>query len=284
MKSEAVKYIVTHPGSAHADELWAIACVLTAHGMSPKEVVVYRREPTEDELEDPEVWVLDVGGRHEPEKHNFDHHQFERGTKECAFSLVAKYLKADGAELTFHDLLHDAPWYKSVIMLDSLGPMALAKELGLQKLPIELMSGLESGLITVIDNTSTVEPTVVLAFCVAFARKVEQACTLREALDNIEGKAKLIDIEGIRVIAYDGDQFGIAAFRDRKYPEIAVSVTRDDRGPGWSLYRFDDHPSVDFSRIAGEQGVSFAHKGGFIAKTKNITMTQALCLVKQAVQ
>jgi len=42
------------------------------------------------ELDDLDIWVIDIGLRHEPEKHNFDHHQ----SLECpaSFVLIAGYL------------------------------------------------------------------------------------------------------------------------------------------------------------------------------------------------
>ncbi len=50
--------------------------------------------------------------------------------------------------------------------------------------------------------------------------------------------------------------------------KVAVTVTRDDRGQGLCLFRRNDDPRVDFSRLEGHEGVVFAHKGGFVAKTK----------------
>lgn len=52
--------------------------------------------------------------------------------------------------------------------------------------------------------------------------------------------------------------------KDRE--DVAITITRDDRGDGYSLFRRNDRPRVDFSRIEGLEGVVFAHKGGFVAK------------------
>jgi uncharacterized UPF0160 family protein len=65
--------IITHAGSAHFDEVTAISLILA---LFPDEnFCIERREPSQDELEDPSIWVIDTGNRHEPEKRNFDHHQ-----------------------------------------------------------------------------------------------------------------------------------------------------------------------------------------------------------------
>jgi len=66
-----LKQIITHPGSAHKDDFLACSVLVHLH-----EVPILRREPTEEDLNDPGICVVDVGGRHEPELKNFDHHQF----------------------------------------------------------------------------------------------------------------------------------------------------------------------------------------------------------------
>ena len=58
--------IITHPGSAHFDEVTAISFILAVH--SDTAFRVERREPSEEELADPGIWVVDVGDRYEPEK------------------------------------------------------------------------------------------------------------------------------------------------------------------------------------------------------------------------
>lgn len=64
--------IITHAGIHHADEILAIATIFEFVGELPVE----RKNKVEDkELECPGTLILDVGGRLEPEKGNFDHHQ-----------------------------------------------------------------------------------------------------------------------------------------------------------------------------------------------------------------
>ncbi len=55
-------------------------------------------------------------------------------------------------------------------------------------------------------------------------------------------------------------------------------------GKGWSLYRFNDHPAVDFSVLEGDPAILFAHKGGFIAKTSaRLHIDEVLSLVERAI-
>ena len=64
-----IKTIVTHPGGAHKDDFLACSLLVARHG-----VPIFRRDPSEEELADPTIAVVDVGHFHEPEKNNFDHH------------------------------------------------------------------------------------------------------------------------------------------------------------------------------------------------------------------
>ena len=68
-----IQRIITHPGSAHFDDVTAVSLILATYPNA--QFTIERREPTTDELENPDVWVVDVGDKFEPEKHNFDHHQ-----------------------------------------------------------------------------------------------------------------------------------------------------------------------------------------------------------------
>ena len=68
-----VHTIVTHPGGAHKDDLLAVCVLAALHGCP-----IVRREPTPEELDDPQVAVVDIGGIHDPARSNFDHHHFPR--------------------------------------------------------------------------------------------------------------------------------------------------------------------------------------------------------------
>lgn len=94
-----MKYLVTHGGTAHLDDFFC-ACVFlrqellhTKGSLTSKPQLVNRREPTKEELDDPEVLVVDAGRQYDPHKNNFDYHQGGDGGvvfEECALSLYAK--------------------------------------------------------------------------------------------------------------------------------------------------------------------------------------------------
>jgi uncharacterized UPF0160 family protein len=61
----------THSGEYHADDI--ISTVILRE-LFPKAVIVRDRNVTQQELEDPNVLLYDVGGVYDPALNNFDHH------------------------------------------------------------------------------------------------------------------------------------------------------------------------------------------------------------------
>ena len=125
--------IVTHPGGAHKDDFLACAVLLSAFPVS-----IFRRDPTEDELADPQVAVVDVGHRHEPDLNNFDHHQFPRDMEPtCSLSLVLQKMGIYEDTKEFCSWLETAEWF------DCRGPNDTAEWLGVDR---ESMAKLNSPL------------------------------------------------------------------------------------------------------------------------------------------
>lgn len=279
--------IITHPGAAHRDDLLAVGLALldtdySRDGRPPWEhVEVYRRPATEADLDKSRVMVLDTGGRHQPGLCNFDHHQLPRdASPECALSLLAKY---QGYISAFQLM----PWWEFTVMLDAKGPVEAARLVGLDKLPPELESPVEAGLLAEFARYSgdtRVPPYVIRAMMLVAERALFSALDLEEAYAALDGGLETIDIEGesphlpIRAILAEVQTSPetnqvLAEHKetlDRAEPEdgeIAISIMLSDReGESWVLYRYDDHPAVDFTRIADSPLTVFAHPGGFIAK------------------
>jgi uncharacterized UPF0160 family protein len=88
--------VATHPGTFHADDVFAVAVLRLVHG--PVEVVRTRDKAVQDACDA----RIDVGGRHDPATGDFDHHQRggagERpnGIRLASFGLV---WRAYGAQL-----------------------------------------------------------------------------------------------------------------------------------------------------------------------------------------
>jgi uncharacterized UPF0160 family protein len=80
--------VATHPGSFHADDVFAVAVLQLVHGELE---IVRTRDP---ELQAAADLRVDVGGRHDPATGDFDHHQKggagerENGIRYASFGLV----------------------------------------------------------------------------------------------------------------------------------------------------------------------------------------------------
>ena len=79
------------------------------------------------------------------------------------------------------------------------------------------------------------------------------------------------------------ESVGLAEFRrlDKNPPDIVISLDR--MGNGWRLFRHDGTP-VNFSLISDRPEIAFAHKSGFMAKTKeHLSIEDLIVLVSKAV-
>lgn len=283
-----LRLIVTHPGGAHKDDLLAV-CVLVAKYGAP----VVRREPSAEELQDPSVAVIDIGGSHDPERMNFDHHHFEREhPPTCALSLVlARYDLYDQAR-------HLCDWLEPAEWFDSRGPNKTAAWLGVPRKAISQLN-------------SPIDVTVLRRF--AKQSELRAGHPLYEMLRFI-GEDLLTCLEGARervaFAARHAERWSIpnpsaqivALFLPRRDPlpdepsaalaeyvrsaglgsTVAALVYPDRRGDGYGISRYEDHPHLDFSRVQHEADVHFAHKSGFMCKTSATTAERLQALIAQA--
>jgi hypothetical protein len=260
--------IITHPGSAHFDEVTAIGTILAVY--DDTKFRIERREPATAELDDPDVWVIDTGDRHEPKKHNFDHHQ----DMNCpaSFVLVASYL---GLEKEMSVM----PWWHFKDEVDRFGPVNSS---------IKYHAGDD------LVNRNPVESWLVASFAScpeaslpslkSFGTYViKEARMLKSQLDFWKNSRRL-EIAGVpAMIGETRESAGLEEFRrwDANPPDIVISLDRRDQG--WRLYRYDGTP-VDFSLIADRPEIAFAHKTGFMAKTKErLPVEELVKLVSKAV-
>ena len=265
MKSEL---IITHPGSAHFDDVTAIGLILAVN--ADAEFRIERREPVPAELDNPDVWVIDIGGRHEPEKHNFDHHQ----SLDCpsAFVLVAEYLG-------LAETMSVMPWWYFKDEVDRFGPV---------KSSVKYHAGddlvnrnpIESWLVARFAS----EPQACLPMLKSYGLHIiEEARMLKSQIDFWKTCSRLT-IAGVpAIIGETRESAGLEEFRrlDDNPPDIVISLDRYDNG--WRLFRYDGTP-VDFSLISDRPEIAFAHKSGFMAKTKErLSINELIALVSKAI-
>ena len=262
------KEVWIHPGDSHRDEFLALGILLHAGAMS-KETKIVRGDPPQDKIEDPAVAIIDVGGVYDAARGCFDHHCLPRLMVECAMTLVAQNFTIPGTQQTYADLLGEKPWYQFTAWIDSQGPSRAAAQFGLEELPGFMRSPIEAAALEAIkeEDWNTVLPLAKATVNL----KVQHALKLQEQMKFLREQAYGLELAGINVLVVPADDtFGSEAFRKE---EEARGVTYDaclswdNRGKGWSLYRYDDSPKLDLSRLEGDVRVGFTHKGGFIAKT-----------------
>ena len=268
-----IKRIVTHPGSAHKDDFLA-TCVLISKYGAP----VYRRDPAPEEIDDPSVALVDIGGSDDASRSNFDHHQYPRQhAPSCALSLV---LEALGL---YRDALQVCDWLQTAEWFDSRGPHQTAEWLGVGR---EAVARLNSPIdITLLRRFAAQKELSSPQTLYEVMRYIgddlrEHIESSRRRLDQVREQAAVWDVtfggvEG-RVLYLarsenlpDEPSALLARYArqlDQETPIFAL-VYPDRRGEGYGISRYEDHPDFDFSRVGDQRDVHFAHTSGFMCKT-----------------
>jgi hypothetical protein len=282
-----MKAILTHPGSAHKDDFLACCLLVARHG-----VPVWRRDPTDEEIADPRIAVVDVGGEHDPGKSNFDHHQFPRDHEPvCALSLVLQDLGLYEDARSFCEWLEPAEWF------DTRGPFATAEWLGVDRAIVNrLNSPVDITLLRRFAQKRELGPgdPVWEVMRMVGEDLFMYLRTLRERLDYVADHASFLDVgEGgkkVRILFMprtdpmpDDPSSGLGRFIESRSEAVAGLIYPDRRGEGYGLSRHEDSALLDFTRIAAECDVHFAHARGFVAKTSATSLGRLIELVARAI-
>lgn len=282
-----MKAILTHPGSAHKDDFLACCLLVARHG-----VPVWRRDPTEEEIADPRIAVVDVGGEHDPAKSNFDHHQFPRDHEPvCALSLVLQDLGLYEDARSFCEWLEPAEWF------DTRGPFATAEWLGVDRSIVNrLNSPVDITLLRRFAQKRELGPgdPVWEVMRMVGEDLFMYLRTLRERLDYVADHATFLDVsEGgqkVRILFMprtdpmpDDPSSGLGRFIESRGETVAGLIYPDRRGEGYGLSRHEDSALLDFTRIIDEADVHFAHARGFVAKTSATSLDRLVELVARAI-
>lgn len=268
-----IRLIHTHPGGAHKDDFLA-CCLLIHFHRAP----VLRAEPSAADLADPSICVVDVGGLHQPDEGNFDHHQLPRDhPPTCALSLVLQHAGLYDDARRFCDWLETTEW------LDARGPNETARHLGIDRgVLARLNSPVDITLLRRFARSTRLEPGDPLWQTMQWIGEdlVHYLTDIRSRLDYIHqhstfwpldhgsGSLQALFLPRIEPVPADPSA-GLARYlmcHPPAQPTVAL-VYPDRRGSGYGLSRIDDDPRLDFTRIGSEPDVHFTHAGGFVAKT-----------------
>ena len=260
--------IVTHPRSAHFDEVTAVSLVMA----SRPEVSfrIERRQPERWELDAPDVWVIDTGRRYEPDKRNFDHHQ--DANLPASFVLVAGHLG-------LAESMAVLPWWHFKDSVDRIGARRSSVIFGAGD-DLVNRNPMEEWLV----ERFASDTESILTLLTTFGNHlIENARNLKQQIEFWKTGRRLV-IAGVpAIIGETRETAGLEEFRrlDEHPPDIVISL--DAAGAGWRLFRYDGAP-VDFSRISGCPEIDFAHNSGFMAKTKErLPIDDIIALVGKAV-
>ena len=272
-----IQTIVTHPGGAHKDDFLACSILAHLHGAA-----IQRREPTDEDLANAAICVVDVGGVHDAELNNFDHHQFPRNSPPlCALSLVLQDMGL------YEDALSFCAWLRPAEWLDTLGPDETAKLMGIPRQAFsDLNSPIDVTLLNRFAGHTELAPNDVIyqVMCMIGEDIVKYVRSLRQRLNFLKQHSQwwtiaadgsdsdpiqALFLEQNEVIAND-PSFGLYAFiaEQGKEDDVHALVYPDRRGNGYGLTRYEDCSRLNFSKIENQDDVRFAHKRGFVAKVE----------------
>ncbi len=177
------------------------------------------------------------------------------------------------------DTLSVLPWWQFKDSVDRVGPVKASTQYHAGD-DLVNRNPMENWLV---DRFAS-EPQVSLPLLKSLgAHIIEEARRLKRQIDFWKTAQRLV-IAGVpAMLGETRESFGLEEFRrlDDNPPDVVISLDR--RSDGWRLYRYDGTP-VDFSLISNCPEIEFAHKSGFIAKTKERLPLDQLCaLISKAV-
>jgi hypothetical protein len=270
-----MKYIVTHLGKAHLDDFLS-CCLVIAHEDIE---YIHRKKTVQEDLDDKDVIVIDCGLEYNPERFNFDHHQFPYvdGDYKCSITLILKYLGV------YEDAIKFWKWLPNAEMLDCIGPFKLAEKYNLGKKEyISLLSPVEEAVLHIFEEEKCIY-------------KYELLFKIMKKIgENLLNNIKVLK-EGFEVLDWYGSRYSVenAFFIDRydllninfKIEEViwhyidfisgddnfkipVVIFPNERSSTGYKIIRVNDNPRVDFRRYTDKEGIEFVHNTGFIIITK----------------
>ena len=257
--------IVTHPGSAHKDDFIAVCVLLT---LLPG-AWVERREPSPDDLQDRDTFVVDVGMEFDPARHNFDHHQDPN--LPCAFHLVMQHLG-------YHQAASQVfSWYQHMSMMDVRGPYRTAEDLGVDShllfaaaSPIDgFILGRFAGLTRLLPGDPFYE--MMREFGSDLLSMIAHK---KERLERLKEEARIYPVKHLKALVSpiaDDPKLAMELYlRELDDRSVVMSITPSARGAGWELLRLGDNRIVDFRALTSSREIRFIHGNGFVAKTTQL--------------
>lgn len=247
--------IIVHNGRAHADDFLA-TCVC----LFKLKQKAFRNKCTDEMLLNSDFWVLDQGGKHEPELHNFDHHHLDREI--CSFTMILDYFYGEA----YREYM---PEFRFIEIHDSYGSEK-ASEFSKQD-PIK--SPIQSALLKVFSKIEgeVVDPllSVMVLIGEEICLKIEKMDILLKILDTC---ANFFEYKGIKILDvtkcsssdFTHDQLPTKIWSKIKKINPTVILTIDSRSDSFRMISVNTN-SVKF---LPNDMANFTHISGFLTNFK----------------
>lgn len=276
------KNIFTHAGQAHMDEFMCIALLSLLFPFTRWSVhrcTDIDWDTKEGVLDGARIpirvcdYVVDIGGLHRSECGWFDHHQLGRNAEPaCSFSMMMSHFGPRVNNSFGFDVAILDKWVRRIATIDSKGPFYYMASL---EIPKEKQSSALAGILG--DSIAAWISNLVkvgdlhgaIYFATEYLRsKFLEAASLQERFNHFDRECHVV-MDGAGFVFPEKDIFGLQEWIEYREYNFVFSISRDDRGNGWTCYRYNDNASIDLSMLASNPDCVFTHAGGFICKWKD---------------
>ncbi|MGM0482263.1 MAG: MYG1 family protein [Patescibacteria group bacterium] len=280
--------IVTHNGHYHSDDIFAVAVLLLYLKEEENEVEILR---TRDEKVIEEAdFAVDIGGRHDPDKGLFDHHQEEgvgnreNGVPYAAFGLVWRHY---GVDLSGGEEEAETIDRKLVQPIDAGDNGVRISQNIFEDVTPYSVQHFFSAFLPTWREANEVDVNKVFQNCVDIAKSVLKR-EIKKARDEKQGKEmvkkSLNEYSGERVVVledyYPWKEVAL------EHPEIFFMVYPSSEGSSWHVqgvpseknsmstrlsfpeeWRGKREPEIP--EVTGVEDAVFCHKAGFLAVARS---------------
>jgi len=272
--------IIIHGGNAHLDDFLSTCIVLYKEDNID---IIYRRDPTIEELNNSFDWKIDIGEEFNPWKRQFDHHLSKFPEIEnlsfnvdvlfdCSLSLLLKYYNI------WREANEVYKWIHVVVMNDCRGSKYVEDILFINRDIVKsLESFIERSILTIFENKEVIEKESSLFKLMKFTGKLffDGINDYFEMIKTVNKHAEIFVIKDVVIIKYlhkphySKPLMRVLVSKKREwYPsDIGGIVIFPNQRPIGSigLNRLNDDPRVDFRNIKDYDKLIFAHHSGFFA-------------------
>lgn len=250
--------IVTHNSRAHLDDF--LACCILVY--QTRYDIERKSFPTDEDLLDPEIFVVDFGKQYNPILKNFDHHQITGGSV-CAFTQILEYYNIRDYKAL--------PWIKFVEEYDHNGPVNAMKLVGGGSMDM-IFSPIQETLIKEFSNEKCIEGFSVLSKLMNAIGKTifEEYDNYYSTLNELSNSVKVLEIEGFTVIDYtncniNNDSSAIALKHFENDHNIEIILNKNERGSAkLRMIRRSSNVNFNLAKEVKECNISFIHQSGFL--------------------